>query len=195
MKKYSIIVLMLIGLMGYWLMNPTSSNNQTTIVVNFPAHPHYDAAKKLIPEFEKETGIKVEIDTLQYLRMHDKQVLEMSKSVGDYDLISYVVFWKTEYVSNDFIEPLAPFFEDPELVDPFYDMTDIIPAYLENIGLVGGEKGYLAGENARLYGIPFGAETSILAYRQDIFDKHQLTPPTSYSELLQTLEYLKSHLI
>ena len=79
MKKYSIIVLMLIGLMGYWLMNPTSSNNQTTIVVNFPAHPHYDAAKKLIPEFEKETGIKVEIDTLQYLRMHDKQVLEIGK--------------------------------------------------------------------------------------------------------------------
>ena len=72
-------------------------------------------------------------------------------------------------------------------------MTDIIPAYLENIGLVGGKKGYLAGENARLYGIPFGAETSILAYRQDIFDKHQLTPPTSYNELLQTLEYLKSH--
>ena len=47
MKKYSIIVLMLIGLMGYWLMNPTSSNNQTTIVVNFPTHPHYDAAKKI----------------------------------------------------------------------------------------------------------------------------------------------------
>ena len=58
---------------------------------------------------KKKRVLKVEIDTLQYLRMHDKQVLEMSKSVGDYDLISYVVFWKTEYVSNDFIEPLAPF--------------------------------------------------------------------------------------
>ena len=31
----------------------------TTIVVNWPAHPHYDAAAKLVPEFTRETGIKV----------------------------------------------------------------------------------------------------------------------------------------
>ena len=30
----------------------------TTLVVNFPAHPHYDAAKLLIKDFEKETGIR-----------------------------------------------------------------------------------------------------------------------------------------
>ena len=60
-----------------------------TVVINFPAHPHYDQAEKLFAEFTKETGIKVERDKMQYLRMKDKQVLEMGKPQGDYDIITY----------------------------------------------------------------------------------------------------------
>lgn len=163
----------------------------TTIVVNWPAHPHYDAAAKLVPEFTKETGIKVEIDKMQYLRMHDKQLLEMSKPKGDYDVISYVVFWKSEYVKKGLLQPLGPYFTKKALADPNYDVLDIVPGYLENIGLVGGRKGYLAGPGAQLYGIPFGAETSMLAYRKDIFEKHNLKPPTTYDEMAKLLHVLK----
>jgi len=31
-----------------------------TIVINYPAHPHYDQAEKLFAEFTAETGIKVD---------------------------------------------------------------------------------------------------------------------------------------
>ena len=41
-----------------------------TIVINYPAHPHYDQAEKLFAEFTAETGIKIERDKLQYLRMN-----------------------------------------------------------------------------------------------------------------------------
>lgn len=163
----------------------------TTIVVNWPAHPHYDAAARLVPEFTRETGIKVEIDKMQYLRMHDKQLLEMGKPRGDYDVISYVVFWKAEYVKKGLLQPLHPYLAGA-LADPGYDLADIVPGYLENIGLVGGRKGYLAGAGAQLYGIPFGAETSILAYRKDIFDKHGLKPPATYDELARLLPVLKA---
>ncbi len=163
----------------------------TTIVVNWPAHPHYDAAAKLVPEFTKETGIKVEIDKMQYLRMHDKQLLEMSKASGDYDAIAYVVFWKAEYAKKNLLQPLQPYLNDKALADPAYDIKDLVPAYLENIGMVGGKKGYLAGPGASLYGLPYGAETSILAYRKDIFDKHGLKPPATYDELAKLLRALK----
>lgn len=164
----------------------------STIVVNWPAHPHYDAAAKLVPEFTRETGIKVEIDKMQYLRMHDKQLLEMSKAKGDYDVIAYVVFWKAEYVKKGLLQSLEPFLAKAGLADPAYDLPDIVPAYLENVGMVGGRKGYLAGPGAKLYGIPFGAETSVLAYRKDIFDKHGLKPPTTYDELAKLLPVLKA---
>ena len=59
-----------------------------TVVINYPAHPHYDQAEKLFAEFTSLTGIKVERDKMQYLRMKDKQVLEMGKPQGDYDIIT-----------------------------------------------------------------------------------------------------------
>ncbi len=162
-----------------------------TVVMSVPAHSHYDAMAKLLPDFTKETGIKVELDKIAMGRMKDKQLLEMSKPSGDYDLGCYIVMWKGEYVAKNLIQPLEPFFANSALADPAYDMKDIVPIYLENLGLVGGPKGYLAGAGAKLYGLPYGAETSVLAYRRDIFAKHNLKPPETYEEFGKLLRTLK----
>jgi multiple sugar transport system substrate-binding protein len=162
-----------------------------TVVMSVPAHPHYDAMAKLLPEFTKETGIKVETDKIAIGRMKDKQLLEMAKPSGDFDLGCYIVMWKGEYVAKNLIQPLEPFFANPALADPGYDMKDIVPIYLENLGLVGGPKGYLAGPGAKLYGLPYGAETSVLAYRRDIFAKHNLQPPETYDHFRRLLRIIK----
>jgi multiple sugar transport system substrate-binding protein len=164
--------------------NPFARFRGTTLVVNFPAHPHYDAVEKVLPQFTAETGIKVEVDKLQFLRMRDKQLLEMSKpGKGDYDLVAYVVFWKTEYATRKLIREIGPMFRDANLAMPDYDFNDLISGYVENIGLVGGNKGYLAGPNAKLFGLPFGSETSVLGYRKDILAKHSLKVPETYADL------------
>ncbi|MDO8607680.1 MAG: extracellular solute-binding protein [Phaeospirillum sp.] len=92
---------------------------------------------------------------------------------------------------KNLLHELAPFLSNAALADPAYDIKDIVPRYLENLGLVGGAKGYLAGPGARLYGLPYGAETSILAYRHDIFAKHNLHPPKTYDELKRLLPILR----
>ncbi|MCH2069670.1 MAG: extracellular solute-binding protein [Shimia sp.] len=166
------------------LANPYEEYAGETLVVNFPAHPHFDAVMKVLPEFTKETGIRVEVDQLQYLKMREKQTLELTKNKGDYDLIAYVVFSKADYVYADQLENLAKYFMNPKLADPGYDAGDLIDGYVGNIGVAGGTKGYLPGPTGSLFGIPFGSETSILGYRQDIFDKHGLEVPTNYEELL-----------
>lgn len=162
-----------------------------TVTFSIPAHPHYDAMMKVLPEFTKETGIKVEVDKLAMGRMKEKQLLEMAKPQGDFDLGCYVVMWKTEYVTKKLIQPLQPFFDNPALADPTYDMKDVVPIYLENLGMVGGPKGYLAGPGAKLYGMPYGAETSVLAYRRDIFAKHNLKPPETYDDFSKLLRVIK----
>jgi multiple sugar transport system substrate-binding protein len=163
----------------------------STVIINIPAHPHYDAMTKLLPEFTKETGIKVEVDKLAIGRLKEKQLLEMAKPQGDYDLACYIVMWKTEYVSKNLVLPLEPFFNNAALADPAYDIKDIIPIYLENLGLVGGPKGYLAGLGAKLYGLPYGAETSVLAYRRDVFAKLNLKVPETYEDFSKALRVLK----
>ncbi|MFK7967242.1 MAG: extracellular solute-binding protein [Burkholderiaceae bacterium] len=167
--------------------NPYAEYAGTTLVVNFPAHPHYNAARKVLPEFTKETGIKVEVDQLQYLKMRERQTLELTKREGDYDLISYVVFSKADYVFADQLENLARFFMNPKLADPGYDADDLIDGYVENIGVAGGTKGYLPGKTGSLFGIPYGSETSVLGYRKDIFEKHGIAAPKTYDELMDVV--------
>jgi multiple sugar transport system substrate-binding protein len=192
-RKVSVgFVFLMIGFMIWGILpagisqaSPYAKYAGTTLVVNFPSHPYYESAIKLLPEFTKETGIKVDVDKVEYMRMRDKQLLEMSKPKGDYDLISYVCMWKTEYVAKGLLVPLAPFFTNPALADPAYDAQDFVPAYLATTGLVGGKKGYMPGPTAALYGVPFGSETSMFAYRKDIFDKHGWKVPKTYDEMLK----------
>ncbi|CAM4019662.1 ABC transporter substrate-binding protein [Deinococcus marmoris] len=155
----------------------------STIVLSIPAHPHFDAAIKMFAQFTRETGIRVEADRIETGRMKDKQLLEMSKGRGDYDVVTFIATWKGEYVKKKLIEEMQPFLSNAALADPNYDISDVVPGYLQNIGLVGGKKGYLPGPGAKLYGLPSGAETSIMAYRKDIFASLKLKPPTTYTEL------------
>ena len=156
----------------------------TTLVVNFPAHPHYDAVMQVLPQFTAETGIEVEVDMLPFLDMRQRQTLELALPEGAYDLIAYVVFSKADYVYAGQIRNLAPFFMNPRLADPTFDAEDLIDGYVQNIGVAGGERGYLPGPTGSLYGLPFGAETSVLFYRTDVFERHGLSVPQTYDELL-----------
>ena len=162
-----------------------------SIVVNWPAHPHYAVAKKLLPEFTEATGIKVELDEMPYLRLKDAQVLQMGKPKGDYDVCVYVIMWKTEYVQRKFLSELEPMFANAELAMPGYDRADIIKGYYEGLGLVGGPRGYLPGPGAKLYGLPYGAECSVLAYRKDIFAKHGIAVPQTYDDLIAACRAVK----
>ncbi|MEL7181995.1 MAG: extracellular solute-binding protein, partial [Pseudomonadota bacterium] len=145
---------------------------------------HYNAVMKVLPEFTKETGIEVEVDQLPYLKMRERQTLELAQDEGEYDLIAYVVFSKADYVFADQLENLAKYFMNPKLADPSYDAGDLIDGYVQNIGVAGGFKGYLPGPTGSLFGIPFGSETSVLAYRKDIFEKHGIAEPKTYDDLL-----------
>jgi len=184
LRNTTIIATMALGSAALAQDGPYAPYAGTTLVVNFPSHPHYNAAMEILPQFTAQTGIEVEVDMLPYLDMRERQTLELTLSEGAYDLISYVVFSKADYVYADQLENLAKYFMNPRLADPTYDAGDLIDGYVQNIGVAGGEKGYLPGPTGSLFGLPFGSETSVLFYRKDVFEKHGLTAPETYDELL-----------
>ena len=198
-KRYArlmLIVLLLTAVVGGAVnaqdaFDPYEPYRGDTIVVSWPSLYHFQQAATLIPQFEEETGINVEVDFLQYQAMKPAQEVELQNPrTGEYDVVAWVVFTKSEYVINGYIEPLANFFVNPALADPSYNPDDLVAAYTETGGVVGGTNAYLPGPTQALYGLPFGAETSILAYRMDIFEKHGLDVPTTYDEMLSTAAYI-----
>jgi len=159
----------------------------TQLNVLFPDIGHHNVVETIIPEFTKETGIRVKVEKQRYLQARKTQAAALKKAVGPYDIISYVVMDKGPLGLSGGLLPLGIMFAQGGLVDPEYDILDFIPAYVENIGIVGGNKGYLPGPSSLLVGLPFGAETSALAYRKDILQKHNISPPENYSELLDAM--------
>ena len=172
------------------IADPYAAYRGTTITVSWPTLGHFQLAETVLDEFEQETGINVEVEAIPYLGLRDRQMTELSRDVGEFDLVSWVIMWKGEYVSNGLLSPLQPFFDNAELADPDYDVEEIAGAYLVSGGLVGGEKGYLQGPGAKLYGVPYGAETSMMAYRKDIFEDLGIGVPQTYTELSQAIERL-----
>ena len=207
MKKFVLVLLMLLLAFALFASGQQAEESEksvieefdwrmfegTNLVACFPNHGHYNAAidAGVIEDFEALTGINVEIDLLQYIKMHDKQVLEITKPAGDYDVISMVVMWKSEYAMANMIQPLEPFFEKEYLQVPDYDFDDLIPAYVEVTGIAGGENIYRNGPGANLYGLPFGSETSFLVYRKDLFDKYNIKVPETYDELVEVSRFFK----
>ncbi|MCB9420238.1 MAG: sugar ABC transporter substrate-binding protein [Ardenticatenaceae bacterium] len=164
----------------------------TTIVVSWPSLSHFTKAEEVVAAFEAETGINVELDYIEYQAMRDKQVLELSKPAGqgEYDVVAWVVFNKTDYVSKGYLADLSQFFTMANLVDPTYDPDDIVPAYINSGSIAGGRRGYLSGAGQGLYGVPYGAEASIMAYRADIFEEYGLEVPTTYDEMFDVAEFI-----
>ena len=123
-----------------------------TVAFSIPDHPHFDAMLKLLPQFTAETGIKVDVARDNILRMKHVQMAELAKPQSSLDLVTYIVTWKGEYVKKKLIAPLDGFLNNRLLADPDYAFGDLVPRYVQNIGLVGGPKGYLPGPGAKLYG-------------------------------------------
>ncbi|HTD03320.1 ABC transporter substrate-binding protein [Undibacterium sp.] len=157
--------------------------------IMFPELPYFELLKTLLKKFSENTGIRIEIDVFPYLDMRQVQLKELRQSKGKYDLITMLAAWKTEYASQNMLADLDKEQSAGRL--HLQDAGDLVPAYLTVAGKVGGARGYLDGPSAHLFALPVGSETSILAYRADIFHRHGLKPPATYDELLPLLNTIK----
>ena len=89
-----------------------------TVAFSLPHHPHFDAMLKLLSQFTRDTGIKVEVARESILRMKPLQMAELAQAHSNLDLVSYVVTWKSEYVHKNLLAPLDKFLANADLGRP-----------------------------------------------------------------------------
>lgn len=187
------------GLMVFGAGLPLASNAQSPIArfrgtrlrIHYPAHPHFERVERQFANFTDLTGIRIEGLRTPYLGMKAQQLASFAKPAGDFDLVAYLISWKMEYALGGALLPLERMFADRALELAPFQFGDLIGPYVDAIGRVGGPKGYLPGPGARLYGLPCGAETSVLAARNDLLHKHGLQMPVDYAQLLHACRVLR----
>ena len=139
------------------------------------SHPSIDAFKKMTPEFESLTGIKVTWDVMEEGQLADKLLLEASSGKTDYDIIMSCPEYTPSLVDASFVDSIDEYLNDPAKSPAWFAPEDIVPAYRDMLSF-----------QEKHYGIPFAGETVFLFYRNDIFQKDGLTVPTTMDELMAT---------
>ena len=126
--------------------------------------------KEMLPEFEKETGIKVNIETVPYSDQAAKILLNFSQKSSDYDVVFTDNTYGTGYYESKYVDDLTEFEskgKDFVAFDEFYQP-------------------YLAPmqKDDATFGLPVYGESTWLMYRTDLFEQYGIDgPPTTMDEL------------
>ena len=158
-----------IGLMAVLLALPAfgtgtseKSRQGGEIRVLLANHPYGELLKTAIPEFEKETGIKVSVESLQEAQLTQKLTTEFATNSSTVDVFMTRPLQETLLFSkNGWYTPLDS-----------YDFSDY-PANTVDIGRVNGKP----------YIVPLVTEWQVLYYRKDLLAKEGLKVPATLTEL------------
>ncbi|MGA0564726.1 ABC transporter substrate-binding protein [Ancylobacter sp. VNQ12] len=155
-----------------WLADAAKPLKGTEISGVFLDRPGYRAIIKLLPEFEKRTGIKVNYEIVPYENAREKQVLNFT-SRGDTTMALVDLVWIGEFAENGWLVPVDELAKDKSITDPNLNLPGFFPLLLTAFGSWGGTT----------YGLPFDNYSGLLFYnscklKEAGFDK----PPATWAE-------------
>src|SRR5262249_36999061 len=132
-------------------------------------HPYPRALKELIPQFTELTGIKVEMDTPGFLVYNQRADLELSTGSGAYDVMVLSFIFSGKWMGAARARRLNALIAR----DGAADAADF---------LAGAMAPMKSGND--VFALPFVAESTLMVYRRDVFEKAGLKPPDTFDELL-----------
>ncbi|MGL4281055.1 MAG: extracellular solute-binding protein [Albidovulum sp.] len=149
----------------------------------------------LAPDFEKKTGIKVEIETTSWDQMYDKAIKDMEAGTGIYDMVYIEQDIIYAYLSRNFLVDITQTLKDkPELKAPTYDDANFTN-FADNFKNADGD----------LFGVPMEAFLKLYLYRKDLFENpdiqkafkdktgKDLKPATTHEEYTEIADFFTQY--
>lgn len=141
----------------------------TTIRVTLVNHVWTEAIKELIPEFEEETGAKVEISQMAEDQLSDQYNVKLNAGTDEIDVMMYRPLQENKlFASNGYLTDLTDLVEG----DADWDWSDF-------------QSGPAASTtfDEQIVGVPIITERTVLYYRKDLLEEAGLEVPTTLEEL------------
>ena len=162
----------------------TQCKGQYISILSIP-HAYMLALESYIPEFEKLTGIKVNLEMLGEVEMRRKRTIDLSMGAGLYDVLNVGLSIIPQYAQAHWLADLRLFLKDSKLTDnTWYKYEDIGEALRK----------WNAAEDGRILAIPVNGSGPIFWYRTDIFDKYGITPPDTWDEVVEMKKKLQTQI-
>ncbi|MBE3598647.1 MAG: sugar ABC transporter substrate-binding protein [Limnochordaceae bacterium] len=159
-----------------------------TIAVALVKHPFTEALIPLIRQFTEKTGISISFIVLPEAEYWEKLTIDLSTGAGTYDVFMTGPSVEWQQATAGWLEPLNPYLNNPSLTSPSYDVDDFYPAIL-GANAWNKQIGTGVGQGTQ-WAIPVMVETTILAYRKDLFEKKGIKVPETLDELYSAAKAL-----
>jgi multiple sugar transport system substrate-binding protein len=131
-----------------------------------------DAIEQALPEFEKQTGIKVQLDKLPLENLVDKLAVSLASGNPDYDV---------GMIDEPWVAGLSPYLQP---LDDWANRDKVdLKTYVAQ-GLAAGKY-----ENVTV-ALPLDPNVQMIWYRKDLFSAKDVKPPTSLDEMIAAAEKL-----
>jgi multiple sugar transport system substrate-binding protein len=157
-----------------------------TVSILMEAVPDTEYVRALVPEFEKATGIDVNLEVVNYAEMHTKLIPQLVARQGSYSAIVVDFYWVGEFTKAGWLQPL-----DERITADGFDTSVYVPALMDLVGKVEGTT----------YMLPFYNYAMGLLYRTDLLadEKNkadfqakygmELRKPETWDEYLKQVEF------
>ena len=135
-------------------------------------HPFTTSIQPKVAEFEKMTGIRVNLEVFPEDQFRNKRLIELNAG-GQVD--GYMIMpgqAKLHYWKAGWLKPLDEYINDPRLTAADWDPKDFYAGPTKGSSIEGKQ-----------IGVVINAEASLLSYRKDLFDRYSVKVPTTMEEL------------
>jgi ABC-type glycerol-3-phosphate transport system substrate-binding protein len=126
-----------------------------TINILMETVPDTDCVVKNLDKFTELTGIKVNVESINYSAMHEKLLTQLLSGKNTYDVIVVDCYWVGEFVQAGWLENL-----DPYIQKSGFDISQYVPSMMDMVGKVNGVT----------YMLPFYNYMLSLIYRTDVLN-------------------------
>ena len=152
---------------------PFEGQKITIFAVN---HPWTDAVKAHIPEFENETGVKVDFQIFAEEQLQQKLAVQLTTGAESPDAYTYRPYMeKILYAKNGWTTPLDEYVTR----NPDYDFGDFSKATIEASTIDG-----------KLMSIPLWTDQFVMYYRKDILEQNNIAVPKTMAEFEDAMKKL-----
>ncbi|CAG7651937.1 hypothetical protein PAESOLCIP111_06423 [Paenibacillus solanacearum] len=152
---------------------PFQGKKLTLVTAN---HPWGEAIKPLLPKFEEQTGMKVELQSFFEDQLTQKLTVQFTTGATTPDVFMYRPLQEGKlFFKNGWVQPLDEYVGK----DANYDFNDFSKSAVGSTTV-----------DKKLTGIPVITEQEILYYRKDLLQKAGIAVPKTLDELVAAVKKL-----
>ena len=154
------------------------SGGSTTVKVTMANHVWTENVKKAIPEFEKASGLKIEITQLAEDQLSDQYNVKLNAGTSEIDVMMYRPLQEGRlFAQNKYFADLT----SKAKADATWNLADFQAAPIAATTYQG-----------KVVGVPIITEREVLYYRKDLLQKAGLSVPKTLDELQAAAKAIKA---